>query len=254
MNKQNLLDHLTQQMNDSRKSIACIAGHFALITLENGETVPAIHQDVTDEKAIARMKREMYMAELPLETFDMGLRLSQQARVPFGITLLVNDHQYINKNDPGSNEANPFRESFYENFLLPESYSAKLDAFGNCDGVFLLNTDDKLTYHKNRWYFSESKLRNRYHGRKEYQACNLSGECARELAPYFDHVSKYAQMLIILAPGTCMNPINEATRYVVNNPELDLEIHSVFIFESHDLDRFWKTAIYCVNGEREIIE
>jgi hypothetical protein len=186
------------------------------------------------------VKNHPYMGTFPIATWEMAvgtakkfIELEKEVR----LMVLVNDWQWVKPAEPG--QPNFLREEFYEKRNLPKSYVKTLQE-NNVDENILLPFKNKDGEVLNRFFFSETSLRNSYasaHGAK----CNLDNHCAQEYLPLLNRLQKEgAELLISFVPKTCQIPINDASKeakkvYGMNNLTV-VNVYSHGIFKND----FWE--------------
>lgn len=206
--KEELLNLLKKEIDNTDGLIVIQAGHFALVHDEkNDKSIPGIFADIEDEEQRNAVKSQPYMGHFPIETLKMGIELVKYAKdngKDAKIAIFVNDWQWIKKVESG--KKNKYREEYYQNPKLPESYIKELKA-NNLDESIILpsKTGDEET--SNKLYFSETRLRKRFLSLFS-KTCNLENECAREYVPFLDYLSNNGTRLFLsFVPETCSKAI-----------------------------------------------
>ena len=211
--KEELLNLLKKEIDDTDGLIVIQAGHFALVHDEkNDKSIPGIFGDIEDEDQKNTVKVHPYMGYLPIETWKMGIELVKYAiekRKEIKLTLHVNDWQWIKK--AGHGERNKYREEFYQNSVLPESYKKELEANGLDEKIILPSeTSDGEIF--SNLFFSETRLRSIFNSHFS-KTCKLDSECAKEYVPILNELNdKGIKLFISFIPETCIDSIIQGTQ------------------------------------------
>lgn len=230
-----------------KSSTAVLAGHYSLFE-ENGILVPGIYQEVTSDQLKNSLKMNPYSSEFPLESFKFGIELRKILGENAQFISLVNDWQNIPKNAHGEHD-NPWRIKYFSESSIPESYRHLLLAHGfDSPESEFARVPKSDRFYNNQIHFSESKMRNKF--RTRFSAtCSITHGCAQEFVPLLVSLSDMNfKDLVAIIPGTCTLPTLEAIRYVKDTLGLSIDIWSLYIYNSIDLDVFWNTAHLYKNG------
>lgn len=226
------------------KKTLILAGHFPLISIGH-KSVAGVYQDLEEHPAeYTQVKNHLYMGDFPLETFKAGVSLLY-ANDKSKILLLVNDHQFIEKNSNSEDQPNEYREWFYLQNQLPSSYTAVLRNAERSliDSIWITPTTTGITYNESL-YVSEQILRNRFASRSEYKDCPLKGGCAQEFVPLFQEVAKTDfEVMVNFVPSICNQPTIDATRFFKKHSNTTLHIINVFLDGSLEKGEMWKQAL-----------
>jgi hypothetical protein len=223
------------------KNPVILGGHFALANDPKNRraVIPAIFQEVQDEKVAEAMKHDPYMSYFPLETFQASLELlkwNSSAK----LLLLVNDWQQVQDTDMPKAE---LRKTFYfyNKEKLPVSFHemAKLKKMNIEQKIF--RPEKENTYY-NSMYWSESILRNKFKSAK-YKSCSLKNACAQEFTPLLDFCEASGiDKMVAMIPATCAYPILEAVSEFKNIRDGKMDVMTVFFNKTTSLEEFWNVT------------
>jgi len=239
-NRGDLLKVLSKEIDKNKGLTVIQAGHFALIP-DNDALIPAIFQDVKNNKLKHDIKSHIYMGSFPLNTWKAGLVLASYCRKnnkKSKLVILVNDWQWVPKANFGGE--NKLREIFYQSSQLPRSYKKELDKndISEKNIIPFKNKNGKIN---NNLFFSEQKLRNQF-GNYYSPQCSLDNSCAQEYIPLLLQLSKEkVKLFISFIPRTCMLPINGGSTKAKESYDLDMKIINVFANGTYKHD-FWENV------------
>lgn len=239
--KEELLNFLKKEIDNTDGLIVIQAGHFALVHDEkNDKSIPGIFGDIEDEEQRNIVKSQPYMGYFPIETLKMGIELIKYARgnkKKAKLAIAINDWQWVKK--VGSGEINKYREEYYQNSILPESYIKELESNGlGAEIILPSKTHEGEIF--NDLFFSETRLRKRFNNYFS-KTCSLDNECAKEYIPLLNELNDQGiKLFISFIPETCIEPIisgSKKSKEIYNMHSL--KIINIFpngIFK----DNFWE--------------
>ena len=207
---------------NTSKDILIQSGHFSLLYNQFGELIPAIKEEITDEKLKEFVSTSNYMNDFPLQTFTKSIALATSLRdkgKKINFSFIVNDWQWINK---GLYSFQTERLTFYKKQKLPLFYETLLteNYFSDND---ILKTNH---YVKDSIYFSEHKLQKSE--KKEILNFCSPFSCSVEYLPFLKMGSKEADTLISFIPMLCKIPVLYSTINCINSLNRDFNMFHIF--------------------------
>ena len=220
-----------------------LTGHFPIINPDkvfgrpatDHQILPGIYQDIKDAKLKGKCRTSMYMGEFALETFTFGATLLKEIPRSKG-AILVNDWQWVPAMTGGGEGAkNIWRENFYSQHTLPKSFQPLINGSTGC----LITPPSTLTYANHPFFFSETKLRNKFDNGAEFKTCKLDGTCAQQFMPLLSFLKKKGHdALLSFIPMTCADPVLEMMNYAEG-----ITLRTVFCDGSNSGNEFWEKTI-----------
>jgi len=216
-----LIERIISNFEESSKNILIQSGHFSILFNQKGILIPAIKEEISDDKLKKFVIDSNYMNDFPLVTFRNGVRLasilkSKGKNVKFAF--IVNDWQWINK---GLYSSKTDRFKFFKKHSLPKIYNDlfKENTFNQSDIIRANHFVD------NGIYFSEHKLRKV--GKKKISNCSPNS-CAIEYLPFLHRTLNDFDTLISFIPMSCKIPVLYSAINFIKNQTEKVDLFHVF--------------------------
>lgn len=216
-----LINSILSHFDQDSKNVLIQSGHFSILFNQNGILIPAIKEEIFDEKLKRFVTDSNYMNDFPFVTFKNGIRLASELKskdknVKFAF--IVNDWQWINK---GLYLSKTDRFKFFRKHTLPKIYNRLLKEykFNNSDIIRANHFVDKGIY------FSEHKLRKV--GKKKISNCSPNS-CAIEYQPFLNCTLINFDTLVSFIPMSCKIPVLYSACNFINNQTRKIDLFHVF--------------------------
>lgn len=241
--KDETLEKIETILKETTGPVAIMAGHFALVADSKKQAlIPAIHQDIEDEKLAEHVKTHPYMGDFPTETWQAGVEVLNnllKENRETKLSILANDWQWVPTVESGLE--NELRQKFFQEGQLTKSFNHSLTNKGleaqKIMVPFKSNDGKKLI---NNYFFSENGLRQRY---KNYfkGTCNLDGnKCAQEFVPFLSLLAKEGFGTVVsFVPRTCYGAIEEGSQSALEEVKLPLKLINIYTDGIYQKD-FWE--------------
>lgn len=245
---------IISSVQDCSQKILIQCGHFSVLFDKEGNLVPAILEEITDNNLKDLVQTSNYMGDFPMTTFENGVYLAsilkkQVKNIKFAF--IVNDWQWVNK---GIYSTQINRKDFFKSQIIPISYQNIFTAssFDNSD-IIKANH-----FGENGIYFSEHKLRKQ--GNKRVTDCSPKS-CVVEYLPFLHQVMSEYDTLISFIPNSCKIPVLYSTVKYIQEQNKKLDFFHVFYEPSKEIslshlnkDIINEDVVKTINGKFGIME
>lgn len=208
-------------LSDNSKNILIQSGHFSLLFNSQGELIPAVLEEINDEKLRDFVAGSSYMSDFPEKTFCKGVEIAAELKrksknVKF--SFIVNDWQWINKG-PYDFQVNRFE--YYRKKSLPKFYNKLLQQYNfNFSDIVKVAYGSEYTI-----FYSENKLRKQ--GRKVTSNCSHE-LCAAEYLPFLKDSLEGFDTLISFIPMLCKKPVLSAASRFIKEQSFNVDLFHIF--------------------------
>jgi hypothetical protein len=238
---------------DSRK-ILIQSGHFSVLFNEKGKLVPAIREEITDNRLKEFVENSDYMSDFPFTTFKQGMYLAsilkKSKEVKF--VFIVNDWQWLNK---GLYSSKVNRHEFFKSQSLPETYQNIFERYS-------FETKDIIKvnhFTENGIYFSEHKLRKS--NKKKVSNCSPNS-CTVEYIPFLNEILSQYDGFVSFIPMACKIPILYSTIDYIQSQNKRIDIFHIFYDPFNEIielsflnrDNITHDYIETINNKLQIME
>ncbi len=212
---------IESNLNIESKNILIQSGHFSLLFNKKGKLIPAILEEIDDEKLKEFIADSNYMNDFPTRTFNTGVEFAYKLKLKsknIKFSFIVNDWQWVNK---GLYNFYTNRFNFYKDNSLPKSYENLLKKFH-------FDTSDVIKvnhYVENNIFYSEHKLRKQ--GKKTMSECSPES-CAIEYLPFLEDTLIDSDTLISFIPMSCKTPVLYAAIRFVKEKTSKIDLFHIF--------------------------
>lgn len=216
-----LIECVLYNFDESSNNVLIQSGHFSVLFDEYGNLIPAIQEEIPDEKLRQFVIDSNYMNDFPLVTFRNGVSLAsilKEKHKSVKFAFIVNDWQWINK---GLYSFKTDRFKFFKKQTLPKTYT---DIF--YDNTFSKSDIIKANHFVDKGiYFSEHKLRKV--GKKKISNCSPNS-CAIEYLPFLNATLNDFDTIISFIPMSCKVPVLYSAINFIKSQSRKVDLFHVF--------------------------